>query len=215
VATAITPGRRRWPGAKRNRIAYIFGLAGNPVLLRRVGDLAEAAALGRIDGEADKVRRYGEFRYAASSWKIERRVIVRVEAGPQGADSRFIVTNLAGLPKALYEKVYCARGQAENLIKAHKLHLASDRTSCTKATANQFRLLIHTAAYWLMLTLRGLAPRTSFWRDAQFDTIRLCLIKVAGRVTEMVTRIKIALPTAYPYQAGFAVLAASIARLPP
>jgi hypothetical protein len=57
------------------------------------------------------------------------------------------------LPKALYEKVYCARGQAENLIKAHKLHLASDRTSCTKATANQFRLLIHTAAYWLMLSL--------------------------------------------------------------
>ena len=129
---------------------------------------------------------------------VERRVIARVEAGPQGADSRFIITNLPGLPKTLYEKVYCASGQAENLIKAHKLHLASDRTSCTKATANQFRLLIHTAAYWLMLTLRGLAPKTSFWRDAQFDTIRLCLIKVAGRVTEMVTRIKIALPTAYP-----------------
>ena len=59
----------------------------------------------------------------------------------------------------LYEKIYCARGQAENLIKAHKLHLASDRTSCTKATANQFRLLIHTAAYWLLHTLRGLAPK--------------------------------------------------------
>jgi hypothetical protein len=81
-------------------------------------------------------------------------------------------------------------GQAENLIKGHKLHLASDRTSCTKASANQFRLLIHTAVYWLMLSLRGPAPRTSFWRDAQFDTIRLCLIEVAARVTEMVTRIK-------------------------
>ncbi len=183
---------------ERKRIGYIFGLAGNSVLLRRVGDLAEDAAMGRISGEADKVRRYGEFRYAATSWKVERRVIARVEAGPQGTDSRFIVTNLAGLPKALYEKVYCARGQAENLIKAHKLHLASDRTSCTKATANQFRLLIHTVAYWLMLSVRGLAPRTSFWRDAQFDTIRLCLIKVAGRVTEMVTRIKIALPSAFP-----------------
>jgi hypothetical protein len=200
---------------ERQRVGYIFGLAGNSVLLRRVGDLAEEAALGRIDGEADKVRRYGELRYAATSWNIERRVIARVEASPQGADSRFIVTNLAGLPKALYEKVYCARGQAENLIKAHKLHLASDRTSCTKATANQFRLLIHTAAFWLMLSLRGLAPRTSFWRDAQFDTIRLCLIKVAGRVTEMVTRIKIALPTAYPYQIGFATLAGSLAKLPP
>jgi hypothetical protein len=200
---------------ERPRVGYIFGLAGNSVLRRRVGNLAEDAALGRIDGEADKVRRYGEFRYAATSWKIERRVIARVEAGPQGADSRFVVTNLNGLPKTLYEKVYCARGQAENLIKAHKLHLASDRTSCHKATANQFRLLIHTAAYWLLLSLRDLAPRTSFWRDAQFDTIRLCLIKVAGRVTEMVTRIKIALPTGFPYQAGFAQLAGRIAKLPP
>jgi hypothetical protein len=200
---------------ERQRIGYIFGLAGNPVLLRHVSPLAEEAAMARIEGDGEKVRRYGEFRYAAKSWKVERRVIARVEAGPRGADSRFIVTNLAGLPQSLYEKIYCARGQAENLIKAHKLHLASDRTSCTKATANQFRLLIHTAAYWLMLTLRSLAPRTSFWRDAQFDTIRLCLIKIAGRVTELVTRIKIALPTGYPYRIGFATLAGRIAKLPP
>jgi hypothetical protein len=200
---------------ERQRVGYVFGLAGNSVLLRRVGDLAEDAALGRLDGEAEKVRRYGDFCYAATSWKVERRVIARVEAGSQGADSRFIVTNLQGLPKSLYEKVYCARGQAENLIKAHKLHLASDRTSCTKATANQFRLVLHTVAFWLLLSLRGLAPRTSFWCDAQFDTIRLCLIKIAGRVTEMVTRIKVALPSAFPYQAGFADLAGRVAKLPP
>ena len=66
-----------------------------------------------------------------------------------------------------------------------------------------------------MLTLRGLAPKTSFWRDAQFDTICLNLIKVAARVTEIVTRIKLALPTAYPYRAGFAMLAGQIAKLPP
>jgi hypothetical protein len=118
-------------------------------------------------------------------------------------------------PKSLYEKIYCTRGQAENLIKAHKLHLASDRTSCTKATANQFRLLIHTAAYWLMLTLRAQAPRKSFWRDAQFDTIRLGLVKIAARVTEMVTRIKISLSSAHPYQAGFAMIASRVAKLPP
>ena len=98
----------------RDSRCYIFGLSGNAVLLRRVGHLAEDAALGRLDGEADKVRRYGDLRYAATSWKVERRVIARVEAGPQGADSRFIVTNLPGLPQTLYEKVYCARGQAEN-----------------------------------------------------------------------------------------------------
>jgi hypothetical protein len=103
----------------------------------------------------------------------------------------------------------------ENLIKAHKLHLASDRTSCSSATANQFRLLIHTAAYWLMHGLRGLAPKTSFWRDAQFDTIRLALIKIAGRVTEKVTRIKLSLPTGCRYQADLMMLAGRLAKPPP
>jgi hypothetical protein len=200
---------------EQNRVGYVFGLAGNQVLLARVAALAEDAALGRVRGEAEKVRRFGEFPYAAKTWSVERRVIARIEASPQGSDSRFIVTNLKGAPRWLYESVYCQRGQAENLIKAHKLHLASDRTSCTSATANQFRLLIHTAAYWLLHTLRGLAPRTSFWREAQFDTVRLALIKVAARVTELNTRIKVALPTCYPYQQSWARLAARAAERPP
>jgi len=201
---------------ERNRVGYIFGLGGNKVLLGRVTDLAEQAALARTEGKSEKVRLHGEFRYAAKSWKkIARRVIARVEASALGTDSRFIVTNLAGSPKTLYEKIYCGRGQMENLIKAHKLHLGSDRTSCTSATANQFRLLIHTAAYWLIHTLRGLAPKNSFWRDAQFDTIRLCLIKIAARVTEMVTRIKVALPSSYPYKESLALLGARTAKLPP
>jgi Transposase DDE domain group 1 len=200
---------------ERNRVGYVFGLAGNPVLLGKVAAFAEDAALGRVNGEGEKVRRFDEFRYAAKSWQVERRVIGRVEASAQGSDSRFVITNLAGTPRWLYESVYCARGQAENLIKAHKLHLASDRTSCTSATANQFRLLIHTAAYWLLHTLRGLAPKTSFWRDAQFDTLRLALIKVAARVTEMVTRIKVALPSCYPYQTSWALLAGRAIKLPP
>ena len=200
---------------ERNRVGYIFGLAGNQVLLGKVGHLAEDAAVGRVAGEAAKARRHGAFRYAAKSWHVERQVIARVEASAQGSDSRFIVTNLKGAPRWLYEDVYCARGQAENLIKAHKLHLASDRTSCSKATANQFRLLVHTAAYWLLHTLRGLAPKASFWRDAQFDTIRLALIKVAGRVTELVTRIKVALPSCYPHKDSLTLLFARAAKLPP
>jgi len=225
--------RRRWPRVdilvrgdshygrpeamswcERNRVAYLFGLAGNPVLLGRVAALAEAAALERVEREVDKVRRFGEFAYAAKTWSAERRVIARVEASDKGADSRFVVTNLAGTPRWLYEDVYCARGQAENLIKAHKLHLASDRTSCTKANANQFRLVLHTAAYWLLHTLRGLAPKASFWRDAQFDTIRLVLIKVAGRVTELATRIKVALPSSYPERDSLILLAARASRPP-
>jgi hypothetical protein len=199
---------------ERNRVTYIFGLAGNKVLLAHVASLAETAALDRIEGQAPKVRRHDEFRYAAKTWATERRVIARVEASDRGTDSRFIVTNLAGTPRWLYEDVYCARGQAENLIKAHKLHLASDRTSCTKATANQFRLVLHTAAYWLLHSLRGLAPKTSFWRDAQFDTVRVALIKVAARVTELATRIKVALPSSYPDRDSLILLAARAAKPP-
>jgi len=199
---------------ERNRVGYVLGLAGNRVLLRRVAGLAEEVAVRRVEGEAVKVRRYAEFAYAAKTWSAERRVIARVEASDRGSDSRFIVSNLAGTPRWLYEVVYCARGQAENLIKAHKLHLASDRTSCSKATANQFRLVLHTAAYWLLHTLRGLAPKRSFWRAAQFDTLRLMLIKVAGRVTELATRIKLALPSSYPYRRSLILLACRAARPP-
>jgi hypothetical protein len=199
---------------ERNRVGYVFGLAGNKVLLARVTDLAEDAAVSRVEGEVPKVRRYGEFRYAAKTWHIERRVIARVEASDRGTDSRFIITNLRGTPRWLYEVVYCARGRAENLVKAHKGHLASGRTSCTRATANQFRLVLHTAAYWLLHTLRGLAPKRSFWREAQFDTLRLMLIKVAARITELATRIKLALPSSYPYRRSLTLLATRAARPP-
>jgi hypothetical protein len=223
--------RRRWPRVdilvrgdshygrpeamswcERNRVAYILGLAGNKVLLSRVAGLAEDAAIGRVEGEATKVRRYGEFAYAAKTWSAERRVIARIEASDRGSDTRFIVTNLTGTPQWLYETVYCARGQAEN--KAHKRHLASDRTSCSRATANQFRLVLHTAAYWLLHTLRGLAPKASFWRDAQFDTLRLAFIKVAARVTELASRIKLALPSSYLYRDSLVLLATRAARPP-
>jgi len=201
---------------ERNRVRYIFGLAGNRVLLDRVAALAEDTAVRRAEEDADKVRSFHDFRYAARSWKdMERRVIARIEASRQGSDTRFVVTNLTGTPRWLYEVLYCGRGQAENLIKAHKLHLASDRTSCSKATANQFRLLVHTAAYWLLHTLKGLAPKTSFWRDAQFDTVRLAFVKIAARVTELVTRIKVSLPSSYPYKQSLTRFADRALAMPP
>jgi hypothetical protein len=226
--------RRRWPRVdivirgdshyarpeamswlERNRVGYIFGLAGNRVLHERIADLVEDVAVRRAEAGSEKVRRFRDLRYAARSWKVERRVIARLEATCWGGDSRFIVTNLAGAPRWLYEELYCGRGQAENLIKAHKLHLASDRTSCTRASANQFRLLIHTAAYWLLHTLRGLAPKTSLWRDAQFDTVRLAFVKIAARVTELVTRIKVSLPSSYPHKESLARLAGRALAMPP
>src|SRR5512132_2338185 len=90
-----------------------------------------------------------------SSWSRVRRIVARVEAGSDGIDTRFIVTNLGhGNGRSLYQELYCRRGQAKNHIKAWKAHLAADRTSCPKATANQFRLFLHAGAYWLLWSLR-------------------------------------------------------------
>jgi hypothetical protein len=195
-----------------NDVFYSFGLAGNPALAAFAAPLNEDVAVRRaLEGRAGKLRRYGSFAYAAKGWRQERRVIARVEASGQGTDTRFVVTNLADKPRRLYERVYCARGRMENLIKAHKRHLASDRTSCTSALANQFRLVLHSAAYMLLHGLRAAAPRRSFWRTAQFDTLRLRLIKLGARVIEKATRIKVILPAACPDKAIFARLAGACA----
>ena len=121
--------------------------------------------------------------------------IARVDVGPMGRDTRFIVTNLAGKRcKHLYETLYSARGQAENQIKGWKTHLASDCTSCTKASANQMRLILHGCAYWLWWTLRAACRKRSPWRHAQFDTLRLHLVKLASTIVEKKTRIIMTLP---------------------
>ena len=130
----------------------------------------------------------------------------------RGTDTRFIVTNLChGTGRWLYAGLYCARGQAENHIKAWKAHLAADRTSCTKATANQFRLFLHAGAYWLLWSLRSLMPKRSRWRTVQFDTLRLRLVKIAARIVEMKTQIKVHLPTSAPDQA---IIHLALGRLP-
>jgi Transposase DDE domain group 1 len=104
------------------------------------------------------VRRFHQFQYAAESWAREETVIARVEATGLGTDARFIVTNLNGRGKHLYEKVYCQRGTAENLIKDMKLSTRSDKTACSRWQANQFRLFLHMGAYWLLHSLRMAAP---------------------------------------------------------
>ena len=125
-------------------------------------------------------------------------MIAWVEASDRGTDSRFVVTNLRGTPRWLYEVVYCARGQAENLIKAHKRHLASDRTSCSKAVANQFRLVLHTAAYWLILTVREAIPKAHRLATAEFATLRLRLLKLGARIRETASRVRLAFAAACP-----------------
>ncbi|MFC5316257.1 transposase, partial [Azospirillum rugosum] len=173
---------------------------------------ASTAARFQATPGADKVRRFKEFYDGASTWSRVRRIVARVEAGDQGTDTRFIVTNLRhGTGRWLYADLYCARGQAENHIKAWKSHLAADRTSCTKATANQFRLFLHAGAYWLLWSLRSLMPKRSRWRSVQFDTLRLRLVKIAARIVEMKTQIKVHLPTSAPDQA---IIHLALGRLP-
>ena len=117
------------------------------------------------------------------------------------------MTSLDGDPDYLYETVYCARGQAENLIKLHKAQLASDRTSCHSATANQVRLVLHTAAYWIMHALRACIPATSPLARCEFTTLRARLIKIGARVIEHAARIRVHLPTSCPERELFAGIA--------
>ena len=159
-----------------------------------------------------KVRRFKEFFDAAASWSRVERIIARVEAGEEGPDARFVVTNLKSRnARALYEDLYCRRGRAENHIKSWKTHLAADRTSCTRASANQFRLFLHSGAYWLMWGLRQSLPKRSMWRVAQFDTLRLRFVKIAARVVEMKTMIRVHLPTSC---LGQEVLRFALAQIP-
>lgn len=194
-----------------NGIGYIFGLSGNSVLHRQVYEAADALKVMRAEQGADKLRGFTETCYAAASWTTERRVIARFEATTLGFDARYIVTSLTGDAQHLYEKVYCERGQAENLIKMHKVHLASDRTSCQSAIANQVRLVLHTGAYWLMLALRNAIPAAHELARAEFHTLRIKLLKIGGRIIETASRIRIHLASACPNASLFRLIAGRLA----
>src|SRR6267378_266370 len=188
-------------------VDYVFGFAGNDVLDALTREAADAIAVQRALWGKDRLRGFKAFRYGAKSWDKERRFVARIEATPKGLDVRYVVTSLKAGAKHLYETLYCARGNAENFIKLHKSQLASDRTSCRDPKANQFRLILHTAAYWFMLELRNAIPRRSLLSTAEFTTIRLRLIKIAARVVEGAARIRVYLPTACPDRAVFRALA--------
>ena len=191
-----------------NGVDYVLGLPGNAVLDRLVEPAADDVRVRRAEEQAAVVRRYTETRYGAKSWKCQRRVAARIEATTKGLDIRYVVTNLEiGTAAWLYDTLYCARGQAENLIKLHKSQLASDRTSCRSPLANQVRLVLHTGAYWLMLKLRDAIPRPQPLARAEFTTLRARLLKIAARITETATRVRIAFAAACPEAALFASLA--------
>jgi Transposase DDE domain group 1 len=199
-----------------NGVDYIFGLPGNVVLDRLVEATADDIRVRRAVNQAEVLRGFAETRYAAKSWNRERRVVARIEASAshaddmlrRGIDIRYVVTSLqGGDAEHIYETIYCARGQAENLIKQHKTQLSSDRTSCRSALANQMRLILHSGAYWLLLDLRAAIPSWSPLRHTEFATIRLRLLKIAGRIIETASRIRIALASCCPEAETFSLVA--------
>ena len=194
-----------------NAVDYIFGLPGNAMLSRLLEQAADDVRVRRAEEQVAVLRRYTELRYGAKSWGCKRRVSARIEATALGLDIRCVVTNLrSGSAEWLYDTLYCARGQAENLIKLHKSQLASDRTSCRSALANQVRLVLHTAAYWLMLTVRDAIPRSQPLASAEFATLRMRLLKIAGRITETATRVRIAFAATSPEAELFRGIARSL-----
>jgi hypothetical protein len=208
--------RQRWPGVaieiradagfavpaiydycEHEGISYTIALITNERLKEMAEDLLEAAT-EEHQRTAQKVRLFGEDLYGAASWEKKRRVLYKAEAMDKGTNRRFVLTTRHDEPKELYE-FYARRGESENWIKDFKLHIRADRLSCHRFVANQFRLLLHAAAYWLMDALRRKLIESGA-RRMQLDTLRLSLIKIGGRVKELVTKVRLHLASGHPGQ---------------
>jgi hypothetical protein len=235
VARVVAQIRARWPKleiilradsgfarealmawCEANGVDYVFGLAKNARLREAIG--AELGEAKRRCEEQDKpARLFKDFLYQTrESWSAPRRVIGKAEHLPQGANPRFIVTSLAPAQweaRALYEELYCARGEMENRIKEQQLDLFADRTSTETMRANQLRLWFASMAYVLLNRVREVALAGTELAHATVGTIRLKLLKIGAWVKLSVRRVRIAMASGYPYQAVFAQAYGALARL--
>jgi hypothetical protein len=197
-------------------VEYVVAMASNAVLNRKAEEAMQVARL--LAGLTDQTEHvYGEARYAAGSWKQERRVIIKAEVvraeGKEPKDNpRVVITNMRQSPQWLYEKVYCQRGEIENRIK--ELHaMEIDRTSCSRFWANQFRVLLTAAAFVLMQELRLSAADTNCAR-AQVWTLRERFLKLGARVVGSVRRLVVHLPQSFPFLATFRHIALELGASP-
>jgi hypothetical protein len=195
---------------ERVGVGYLIGLARNARLEARVAyaELMLAEDYGRT---GVKQRWIDEFAYAADSWNRERRVITRLEFGAQGTNPRFVVTNLEAEAPDLYERLYCARGEAENRIKEVQLDLFGTRASCRKFAANQLRLLLAALAYTLMQRLREIALAGTELARATAATIRVRLLKIGAAIVRNTRRVRILLASHHPLRAVFLHAARALA----
>ena len=192
-----SPDFMNWKNKQEN-IHFITGLTGNKVL-NQLSQITIDSAKRSYQKNNAPVKMYHTFSYKANTWEEEQRVVVKVEVNEKGTNIRYIVTDLWEYrTKQLYEMGYCLRGSMELRIKEHKTYLKSDRTSCHRFEANQFRLFLHSAAYVLIHTLQKEMLKNSEYCNATMKTIQLKILKVAAYVKEMKTKIKIELPAFFP-----------------
>ncbi len=198
-------------------LEYVVAMGKNPALVRRAARLmGRARVLSREKGTSAHV--YGETRYATRTWPHRRRVLIKAEVvrypGREPRDNpRFVVTNLSGSPRHLYERVYCARGDVENRIKELHHGLEIDRTSCSRFLANQLRALLTAAAYVLMQELRQRVARTAL-RSAQVQTLRERLLKLAVRVESSARRLVLHLPQSFGWRREWQQVACALGAAP-
>jgi hypothetical protein len=181
-------------------IHYTIGLVPNSrleALAASLSSLAKLASMLRTKRGVDpKVRLLSEASYEAASWAKKRRVVYKAEVLEKGTNTRFVVTNRPEAPLELYDR-YIERGETENRIKDYKNALCADRLSCHRFLANQFRLLLHAAAYWLLDVLRERLVSKGV-RRMQLDTLRLRLIKIGGKVHQLPTKVRLHLASGHP-----------------
>jgi len=187
---------------ERKNVGYITGAAGNPRLHKLLAPAMKNAET-KYNDTKEKQRIFAEFNYAAESWTRERRIIGKAEHTENGANPRFIVTNLVGDPQDLYDNKYCARGNMENRIKEQQLDMFADRTSCHDWWPNQFRLLLSSLAYIMVNYLRKNALSGTEFENAQVGTIRLKLFKIGAAIVKNTRRILFLLSSHCPYQIIF------------
>jgi hypothetical protein len=191
---------------EQEKVDYTIGLPTNTRLEALAKDLLAEAVAQQTSTGAEKVRLVGETTYRAGSWDAERRVIYKAEALVKGPNTRFVVTTRPDPPMALYDH-YVDRGEPEQWIDQLKATCFADRLSCCAFWANQFRLLLAAATYWLLHTLRAWLPRAQV-APMRLQTLRLAVRKIAGRVFELPGRIRLRLASSHPGQALWPLLAA-------
>ena len=196
---------------ERHGVDYIVGIAKN-TRLEQLCAPAQHEAAERFEASGTKVRQFAELFYGARTWDRRRRVIARLEHGDKGANPRFVVTNLTGQPKRVYDKLYCARGEMENRIKEQQLDLFADRTSCHRWWPNQLRLLLSTLAYTLIEAMQRIGLHGTELARAYAGTLRLKLFKIGALIVRNTRRVRLLLSSHYPHQELFALL---VARLQP